>query len=627
MFLRFLNVFLLFVLTGIPVLAQKDVLIICSYHGDYQWSREMIDGISGRIRESFPEVELYAEFLDTKRFPVEEYLDVFRIKAELLRSKYSKRPPDVLLLLDDNALSFYRHFGRDLFEDTPAVCCGINNSSESALRDSGVHAGVKETIAPGETVRWALEAFPGRRAVYVLTDQSTTAGLNLKTVEAALNDAEGLDRYEVVSTVDFGDLAALGRFLAALPSDAIIYYNEVFSVGARYLTQGVILESISAACSAPIIASYDFYLGHGVIGGRMTSGAHQGRRAAEIAAEILAGNREAAERVEIASPNAWIFDAAQLRRFGLDASFLPPGSEIVNRPYSVFIEYKWEILGAAAVIVLLAALSVGLGVNIRRRIRTEQELRVAMKAAQVANAAKDDFLAVMSHELRTPINPIMGFLSIMKDEPQLVSYWREIRVMEKASVRLLHMIDSVLTYSRIQKNGLAVEQRAFDFVRSAQKLVEASRSKYTRNHYTLSFEPGQDSGAWLEIVSNRELLLGVVEELLSNASANTDRGAIELSCCLLEGKGKQATLVCSVRDEGKGIPRDRLGAIFDPFYQVDSSFSRPTEGAGLGLAICRRSVELLGGAIEVESELGAGSTFTFRVPVGVREKRGERACV
>jgi len=242
-------------------------------------------------------------------------------------------------------------------------------------------------------------------------------------------------------------------------------------------------------------------------------------------------------------------------------------------------------------------------------------LATARDQATAANRAKSAFLAQMSHELRTPLNAIIGYAELIGEEAGQPDVHEDAARILGAARHLLGIISDLLDLSRIEAGKLELALEEVDAVAVVRGACATVKTLMERSGDALDLVVGAPR---LVLRADPRKLQQIVLNLLSNA-AKFCRDA-RVTC---EVRGEPAAepewIVISVRDEGIGIPADRLDTLFQPFVQVDSSPARRFQGTGLGLAISRYFCEAMGGTIGVESAPGRGSTFTVRLPVaGVR---------
>lgn len=246
--------------------------------------------------------------------------------------------------------------------------------------------------------------------------------------------------------------------------------------------------------------------------------------------------------------------------------------------------------------------------------KTEKELMAAKEAAEAAVKAKAAFLANMSHELRTPMNSIIGFTSLLLEEPLSPEYKDWLETMRVNGDALLALINDVLDFSKMERDKIGIELHPFNLRQCIEESLDLVSAKAAEKCLDLAYM--MDSSVPEVIISDSGRLRQVLANLLSNAVKFTDSGDI-LVHISSKPEGALYELHFAVEDSGIGMPQDQMSKLFQPFSQIDTAPSRLTEGTGLGLAISKKLVELMGGKIWAESEEGKGSTFIFTIKAEV----------
>ncbi|WP_322013276.1 hybrid sensor histidine kinase/response regulator [Paraburkholderia sp. J12] len=255
--------------------------------------------------------------------------------------------------------------------------------------------------------------------------------------------------------------------------------------------------------------------------------------------------------------------------------------------------------------------------DVTARKQLERRLREARQAADGASAAKSAFLATMSHEIRTPLNAMMGNLELLGYSGLNAQQQDRLSTIRQSSEGLLAVISDVLDFSKIEAGEMALERLVFAVVpvleRTLGLFAPVARAKGLGLHAVIGCAPEQT------VLGDPTRLGQIVNNLMGNAIKFTAAGRVTLRAAIVDGD-----LVVSVEDTGIGLTGEQQAGLFQAFAQADRTISRRFGGTGLGLALCQRLAQAMGGTIGVESESGAGSRFTLRLPAGQPSREADR---
>ncbi len=248
-----------------------------------------------------------------------------------------------------------------------------------------------------------------------------------------------------------------------------------------------------------------------------------------------------------------------------------------------------------------------------RRRAAEADLIRAKEAAESASRAKSEFLANMSHEIRTPINGVMGMLQLMGTVELDAELRQYVEHAEDSCKRLTSLLSDILDLSRIEAGRLDVRREPFSLGAVFEEVEVLLRLAAREKNLSLTFD--LDPAIPVRLSGDASRLRQILLNLVGNAVKFTPAGSVRVEAWRLADTGSgRIRILFGVADTGIGIPDDHLAAIFTPFTQVDGSYSRRFQGAGLGLTIVRRLVALMGGSLAIESEPGVGTMVYCHLP-------------
>lgn len=368
-------IFLLFFCVSEHAQAQekKKILILNSYHQGLSWTDNIVKGIKESLKAMENSIDYYIEYMDTKRFYGDKYFEKI---FNLMKQKYSGIKFDLIIVSDNDALLFtMKHYQR-LFYEIPVIFCGINNFNDSLIEKYRKwFTGVAEETDVRGTLDIALKLHPNTQRVYIINDITTT-GLAMKKGLLEIFP-EFLNKISFIM-LENPDMKELQKEVEKIPPKSIILLLLVNrDKTGNFFAYEESLDLLYPHTNSPIYSVWDFYLGRGIIGGKLTSAFLQGKKAGELALQVLQGKSPSEIPVVKESPNEYMFDYNELKRFNVSLNRLPKESRIINLPESFFVKYRKTLTMITLIFIGLSLVIVILTINISKRKKIEEELRIS----------------------------------------------------------------------------------------------------------------------------------------------------------------------------------------------------------------------------------------------------------
>lgn len=308
---------------------KKTVLVLNSYHKGYKWSDNVMEGITGVLGASTENIDLQVEDMDTQRISDRGYIAQL---FETYKYKFSEKKFDVIIASDDPAFTFLRQYHKELFPDTPIVFCGVNYFEDSMLMDKELFTGVVEGQDIKSTLDIALKLHPETKNIYVVNDKTLTGNAIEKTLQDTIPEFK--DKVNFISLHDY-NMVEIKEKVGKLSNDSLLLFLVFFQdQSGEKFSYAESITQVAKSSTVPIYGVWDFSLGYGLVGGMLTSGYYQGNLAGILAKRILKGEKPSEIPIVKNSPNHYMFDSSQLKRFNIKKSDLPAESIIVNDTYS-----------------------------------------------------------------------------------------------------------------------------------------------------------------------------------------------------------------------------------------------------------------------------------------------------
>jgi signal transduction histidine kinase len=562
--------------------------------------------------------------MDTKHIPFDdEYEDCY---TNLLSKKYAARMPDVILSADNNAFEFLKRRGSHLFPGVPVVFCGVNFFKAEHIEGFNNFTGVVETFDIRATLTAALAIHPDTKFIYLINDHLPSGKLAMEESKRDLAD------FTIDIPVEFAEnlpISGIEQRLQKLPEHSLVVLGAFFrdADDIYYLPADSLSRFKQAAPNIPIYGQLDTHIGLGIIGGYLIDGEAQGRYAMEMALQVLNGRPVSEIPVRTQHTNSYIFDWTEMERFGIRVSQLPAESIVINKPFSVWEQYRWYIIGI--IIILTAqALTISLLLSMSRQRskalkeldeerlllekrvdeRTE-ELQHSNRQMKELNDTRDKFFSIISHDLRGPLGAIIGATELLMkiiETGDSEKIKMTVNMLNNAGIKTYKLLENLLEWSKMQTGKIIFNPEPFNLEPLIDEVVQLLKNNAVQKNITIDVKiPGP-----IQMIADINMIYSMLRNLLSNAIKFTPRGG----SVTIQAAQEETTIEISISDTGVGMEKELVDRLFYIGEKTTREGTEKEEGTGLGLLLCKDFADKHGGKILVESEPGKGSNLRVIIP-------------
>jgi len=641
---------------------RKNILVLNSYHADMPWVQAEGNGILSVLGND-THIYLYFDYMDTKRNVSDVYMEKF---YELYVEKCKSTHFDAVIVTDDVAYRFVLDHQAELFPEIPIVFCGVNFLENLDTQRNPWVTGVVEVTDMKRTIDTALKLHPTVKKLVFINDESDIGQVNHQLLVKIM--PEFMDRV----TFLFFEKMTMPELLekvSGLDEDSLILLMT-FNIdeGQKIFSYEDSADLIAAKSKVPIYCTWDFYLGHGVVGGMMTSGYTQGEKAAQLMQKILyEGSSPTDIPFVMESINNYKFDYNEMKKFGIQQSKLPAGSIIVNKPVTFYETYKILVWAVVAVVLILLSMVIVLVMNIRYRRRGEEEIRqlnAALESRVLARtrdlqetnnkltatlgdlkqtrthlleaekmASLGELVAGIAHEINTPLgnsitaishletnNSDFGnkFLMGTMKKSDLENYLEVVRsVVKIAFTNLTRAAELIRSFKKIAVDQSLEERRNFCLEEYMNDILISLKPQLKKTRHKISFHCSPDITVYWDPGALWQIMANLLSNSLLHAYGEDSEGLITIDV-FRDGQ----YIIIKYVDDGKGMLPEVQKKIFEPFFTT----KRGNGGSGLGMNIVYNLVVFkMKGSIECNSKLNVGTEFSIRIRNTEQDKGGNYA--
>ncbi|MGL4911678.1 MAG: ATP-binding protein [Romboutsia sp.] len=596
--------------------SRFNVLVLNSYHQGHYWESNILHGLNKSIKANDEkDINLKLEYLDFRNKNDEQYIQSLK---EMLSVKYPKGSIDAIYTVDDEAYEAFRDETlneKSSFYKIPLVFSGVDNKLDGTKEEKKYMTGIYHGDDSMDLFSLITRLNPKTDTVNLIIENSLYCDSVKAEIDNLINGylKKRIDIRYVRSDYIEDILVKLDN-LEYRPNAVNIIAGEFqYKDSLKYVDPKKIIEKIKDHSDAPIYSNDQTYLNAGILGGHIDIGQEHASIVLDMLIKIKNGvNIESIENDIEPKAKAYI-DYNSVYEYDIDTFNINKEDNIINRkPYQLLAPtwVKLSISMLICIVFIAFILFLCLFINHKKEMKDREKEKEREKL-------KTDFIVNLSHELRTPINIILGTskileLNIKNKNLNPIDYINKLENINQNSYRLLKISNNIIDITKAESGMFELQIKNCNIVEVIEEIFISSIDFAKRKDINMTFDTEVE-----EIITAIDIfqIQRVVLNLLSNAIKFTDKGG----CIFLKISTDYKNIIIEVKDNGIGIPKEKINYIFHRFYQVDNLMTRKSEGSGIGLCVVKEILEIHGGKIEIESELTKGSNFKVHIPIKIIE--------
>ena len=584
-----------------------NILLINSYDIDNKWENRVKDGLK-EVTKDNPNINIKTEYLDIRNNNNEYYIRDFET---LLNTKYKDNDFDMIITVDDEAFDLVRKglFDKNsIFYKKIIVFTGVNERINLTSQEKKYITGFIDGRSRIELIKLISKLHPNVKNINVLLDH-TNYSKDIK--EKLLENAYLLDNNINLNFIQSRYENEILEELEKMDEDnqAVLVCGVYKDKNSNnYIKPEELITKIKDIKDQPIYTSIEDYIGKGTVGGYVDVGGEYGNALGKMVLKIYEDKSISQVPLINKLGGNYVVDYKQIYDYDINPVNLPKETVIINKkPHQLLLPINQIVQAVIFVIVSFFIILYIITMMFKHR-KNNIKNRKLYKIAKEREQLKTDFIANMSHELRTPLNIIRSASTLLELKANKNEQVEREYILDKVerinqnSDRLIRLINNLIDITKFDSGFYECKCKNENIVYVVEDIVFATVDYANEKNIELIFDTDSE-----EIITSidKEKIERVILNLLSNAIKFTnENGKIEVHI-----KHDDEFVYISIKDNGIGIPKEKVNQIFHRFYQVDSILSRKNEGSGIGLCIVDEIIKMHSGKVNIDSEENKGTTF------------------